>query len=738
MLALRLFLLALLLIPRSVFAGTPVQIDDPSTGEVVADKYTGRDGNAQSPAVANVITLKDNYDGTVTVPVAEADKFKIADVNNASGTKDWRFLFGATSKIVSQLCDATDGCTLSFKTISTPSGTSPVADSVTDTLTLSAGGIVTITGDSGTDTITISATEVDGSTTNEIQNIFQTFDTPSGTDPVADTSTDTLQFLTGNSITITGNSTNDSVTVGVTDNSITPTQLDETADYTFTSTSDIVFNGTAQMPHGTSLPGSCLSGQFFVDETGWPTQALKVCDDGGAWVTFTWFDSLIEPAEMPSIIVLEPNQVIRPGTNGSLFELAKTTSGTFPSSSNTGGIALYTTTDEVVFRATGGGTPLVKLLDDTHAQTVAGVKTFSSAPVFSAGYTNNGTGTYSSTAPQITLTDTTSGDDDWFILVDADNLTIQNNTASSTGDLLVKNQAGSTLASIDQVGGFEAAAVDQTVPTGGIRGFLIDNTYTVDTIADVISGVNVGPTLNYTADPLLSETQSAINPVYNITSVASVVGSYVYQATPTYKATDAGGTNNRTFSGTNSAGYYASIITSRTGDDTVTITEFSDFLAAGGTIGAGTTVTLLNGFRYTEPTNSGTLTTQKAVVIPFLSAATNNFGLSNASVTEYPCTTAQTVATGGTITPNCTVKNITSTGTANLNASPSISDGGSNIQWIIVVNVGTNQITISDNTNVQTNGPGTTQTLDSGEMIQLLWIPSLGDWYQISGVSNNA
>ncbi len=46
----------------------------------------------------------------------------------------------------------------SFRTISTPSGTSPVADSSTDTLTLLAGSNMTITGDSSADSITFAAT----------------------------------------------------------------------------------------------------------------------------------------------------------------------------------------------------------------------------------------------------------------------------------------------------------------------------------------------------------------------------------------------------------------------------------------------------------------------------------------------------------------------------------------------------------------------------------------------------
>jgi hypothetical protein len=54
--------------------------------------------------------------------------------------------------------------------------------------------------------------EVDGSTTNELQNIFQTIATTSGTSPVADTTTDTLTLTAGSGITITGDSGTDTIT----------------------------------------------------------------------------------------------------------------------------------------------------------------------------------------------------------------------------------------------------------------------------------------------------------------------------------------------------------------------------------------------------------------------------------------------------------------------------------------------------------------------------------------------
>jgi hypothetical protein len=62
--------------------------------------------------------------------------------------------------------DFTSGGTASnsFETISTPSGTSPVADSSTDTLTLSAGTYLTITGNSTTDTITFATNATSANT----------------------------------------------------------------------------------------------------------------------------------------------------------------------------------------------------------------------------------------------------------------------------------------------------------------------------------------------------------------------------------------------------------------------------------------------------------------------------------------------------------------------------------------------------------------------------------------------
>ncbi|MBI2566052.1 MAG: hypothetical protein HYV63_03315 [Candidatus Schekmanbacteria bacterium] len=58
------------------------------------------------------------------------------------------------------------------------------------------------------------------------QNLFETIDVSAGTDPKADSPTDTLQLLNGIGITITGDAAADAVTVGISNGGITGAQLD--------------------------------------------------------------------------------------------------------------------------------------------------------------------------------------------------------------------------------------------------------------------------------------------------------------------------------------------------------------------------------------------------------------------------------------------------------------------------------------------------------------------------------
>jgi plastocyanin len=124
----------------------------------------------------------------------------------ASGTRDnTTYLRGDNTWATVSGGSASD----SFATISVAGQSSVVADSATDTLTLSAGTGITITTDASTDTITITNS---GSS----QNTFSTI-AVSGTlgqsNVAADSATDTLTLAAGTGISITTDAGTDTITI---------------------------------------------------------------------------------------------------------------------------------------------------------------------------------------------------------------------------------------------------------------------------------------------------------------------------------------------------------------------------------------------------------------------------------------------------------------------------------------------------------------------------------------------
>jgi hypothetical protein len=94
----------------------------------------------------------------------------------------------------------------SFATIAVAGQTSVAADSATDTLTLVAGTGISITTDAGTDTVTIT-------NSSSSANAFATIAVTGQNDVVADSATDTLTISAGTGISITTNESTDTVTI---------------------------------------------------------------------------------------------------------------------------------------------------------------------------------------------------------------------------------------------------------------------------------------------------------------------------------------------------------------------------------------------------------------------------------------------------------------------------------------------------------------------------------------------
>ena len=106
--------------------------------------------------------------------------------------------------------------TEAFKTISVSGQSDVVADSATDTLTLVAGSNMTLTTNASGDTITFASSGGGGS-----QNLFSTFAVSGQNNVVADSTTDTLTFVAGSGITLTTDSSADSITIAATASAIT-------------------------------------------------------------------------------------------------------------------------------------------------------------------------------------------------------------------------------------------------------------------------------------------------------------------------------------------------------------------------------------------------------------------------------------------------------------------------------------------------------------------------------------
>jgi hypothetical protein len=93
-----------------------------------------------------------------------------------------------------------------FATISA-NGTSVVADTSTDTLTLTPSTGITIVANASSDTITITNSDLGSA-----QNIFKTF-IANGTSIVAANNSDTITITPSTGITIAGNATSDTITI---------------------------------------------------------------------------------------------------------------------------------------------------------------------------------------------------------------------------------------------------------------------------------------------------------------------------------------------------------------------------------------------------------------------------------------------------------------------------------------------------------------------------------------------
>ncbi|MFO8076975.1 MAG: hypothetical protein R6T85_12745 [Egibacteraceae bacterium] len=151
------------------------------------------------------------------------------------------------------------------------------------------------------------------------QNVFTTFDVPSGTDPVADDPDDTLTFTAGSNLTITGNATTDTIDFAV-------TGLDNyqywTAQDGDTTTYNIDSQDTLQFAEGTGIDVNFTGddvltiahltgdGYSHVPSGGASAQVLQYTSAGTAkWVTVSGDLAIADGGAM----TIQPNSVALTG-----------------------------------------------------------------------------------------------------------------------------------------------------------------------------------------------------------------------------------------------------------------------------------------------------------------------------------------------------------------------------------------------------------------------------------------
>lgn len=177
-------------------------------------------------------------------------------------------------------------------------------------------------------------------------------------------------------------------------------------------------------------------------------------------------------------------------------------------------------------------------------------------------------------------------------------------------------------------------------------------------------------------------------------------------------------------------------------------------LAFGALVGFGSSATLdsgssINGRQgFLCDTVSGGTNTGLNVCLDIkkqTSRGTDTYGISNADTTIYPPTASAVTAVGSTISQNQTVTRLTNAtgGNITLTSAPTIANPASastDGKVLIIFNGGPDPVTLQDqgtlaNSNLQLNA--STVQLGVGDALTLYWDNTLGDWYQLTPLSNN-
>ena len=234
-------------------AGTNVTLTTDAVAQTLTINSTASGGGGSTPTTAF---------GTVSV---QGQTDVVAD--NGSTTGDTLTLVAGTGIALSTDVSADSitvtnsaQATTAFTSIAVTGGSTIVADSATDTLEIEGGTNITILADSNTDKLTINAASV-------TQDTYRNIAVSGQNSLTADQPGDTVTFVEGTGVTITTNSTNDTVTFAASEAAYDPRRAAARTFWVQTPVYDYVISNTYFAMESIAVTGNDLGGSAAVSPT---------------------------------------------------------------------------------------------------------------------------------------------------------------------------------------------------------------------------------------------------------------------------------------------------------------------------------------------------------------------------------------------------------------------------------------------------------------------------------------
>ena len=674
---------------------------DSPPGQALCERFVTRDLNTLDSPEANATTYYDNTAATAVTCTDATEAKGIVDFDPAPGAQTWGICYGTTRLDFANIL--TSETQSVFKTIDTSSGTDPVADITTDTLILTGTAPIVVTGDATEDSVTISCSAASGSNAGCLSSTDWTaFNGKDGstTNEINTITADDTNTTSGLAITAAGGA---GILTSVATNTLTIATASTEANF---------------LTNGTSPPACSGNGALYQHTNGALGTKLLLCMDGAYVGIDNPFSTKIDGGEIADNFAPAGSVTIDLATYSAGLRLPVTASN--PSDSG-----------RIVVDSTTG---MLEWYDGSALRTLGDLK---------------------GTAPTLTFTDTTTSAVDWTVTVDADKMVVAPNGTSAwelrdasadpivTMKTVISNTdqqiqawaggqtfTGNAVSAQALLGTASTDTFNNNITTTGYVSLLsLAGTWTGNSTIPIIEAITFVPTLANGGGTVPSY-RVIRNQTTGTTSADKTVGSaYVLYDVPTYASTG----------GTLTVSDHSTVYSKPTYNQTSTGTAAYavQSLAA---VGASGTLTTRYGFAYAETTGAGTLTNQIAVDIAALTkAGTLNIGIRNASTTVWKPPSNQTIAAGNTINSNATLIGITAASAVTTSTTTPIVAGIADGQILRIVNNGaTYAVTIAcdDGSSSNCRAPASLRGFDTNRdcvvasygYADFLWNSTASDW----------